>query len=154
MVDAREAKRILLDLRRKNRERQKEWKASMEAQGYRRISVMISAEASRILSEEAKRLDQSKGNVLSDIITNCHKQRNQYISGNTRKTKAPRMAEAGEGKPYDKAAAVKRITELSAQGMSHREIAEKLDAENIPSARGGKWNRGTIAKMIPKKATN
>lgn len=33
-------------------------------------------------------------------------------------------------------------------GLSQGDIAKKLEADGIATARGGRWNRGTVAKMI------
>jgi site-specific DNA recombinase len=44
----------------------------------------------------------------------------------------------------DQATVVRRIFNGYADGMAPRRIASQLNAENIPSPRGGKWNASTI----------
>jgi len=44
----------------------------------------------------------------------------------------------------DQATVIKRIFSEYASGMAPRQIATGLNAESIPSPRGGKWNASTI----------
>jgi DNA invertase Pin-like site-specific DNA recombinase len=46
------------------------------------------------------------------------------------------------------ASTVRRVFQLYTRGHGLREIAERLNAEAVPSARGGKWNHRTIAEMV------
>ncbi|MEM1071476.1 MAG: recombinase family protein [Planctomycetota bacterium] len=46
------------------------------------------------------------------------------------------------------AAIVRRIFELAAAGDSTRRIAEQLNAEAIPSPRGGAWGKTTITRVL------
>jgi DNA invertase Pin-like site-specific DNA recombinase len=47
-------------------------------------------------------------------------------------------------------AAVARILELHAEGMSLRKIAAQLDQEQVPTRKGGPWQYPVIAKLIKK----
>jgi len=69
MVTAQEAKKILLERRRRARERQAEYVAKMREQGFRRIAVMISGEAYQALDAAAKESDKTKSELVSDIIS-------------------------------------------------------------------------------------
>jgi hypothetical protein len=40
------------------------------------------------------------------------------------------------------------ILKLKAEGLSLQKICDRLEADGVASARGGKWNRGTIARMV------
>ena len=40
------------------------------------------------------------------------------------------------------------ILKLKAEGLSLQKICDRLEADGVASARGGKWNRGTVARMI------
>ena len=41
-----------------------------------------------------------------------------------------------------------RILELSESGKSSHEIADKLNAGRVPTARGGRWHSSTVAGVI------
>lgn len=146
MVTAKEAKKILLEQRRRNRERQKEHMRKMREQGYRRIAVLISGEAYKALEQAVKNQDKTKAELVTKAIlsafgggkTKVSIQHNINISTN----------DSVPNRTFDKTSAVKRIMELHAKGSSNKKIAEQLDAEGVPTAKGGKWHRGTIGKMI------
>lgn len=49
----------------------------------------------------------------------------------------------------DKAATLARISALKAEGLTLSGIAARLEAENVPTLRGGaKWNTGTLSKLL------
>ncbi len=48
----------------------------------------------------------------------------------------------------NKAEIENRIRELSGQGKGYQEIADALNADNIPGFRGGTWNRGTVIRIV------
>jgi DNA invertase Pin-like site-specific DNA recombinase len=45
-----------------------------------------------------------------------------------------------------------RVLALRANGMTVRAIAQELEAEGIPTARGGNWQASTVAKILKAKA--
>lgn len=45
-------------------------------------------------------------------------------------------------------AALQRLCELRAQGMSQGRIAEVLNAECVPTAHGGRWHTSTVARVL------
>jgi len=49
-------------------------------------------------------------------------------------------------------AAVRRVHELRSEGLTHRQIAEQMNAEGHPTKRGGQWHRSTIAKVLSRPA--
>lgn len=146
MITAQEAKKILLEQRKRARERQAEHIAKMREQGYRRIAVMISGEAYKALDKAVKERAITKGDLVSDIILDAlmdkglgeNVSRGINISANVN---VPRGT-------FDKEAALNRVLELSAEGLSHQQIAERLTAEGIPTMKGGPWNRGTVGKWL------
>lgn len=146
MVTAIEAKKILLDQRAKNRERQKEYQEKMRAEGYRRVALMISGEAHRFLEEEARRLEMPKGKILSDIIENALKPVNGNIGPIINQSFS--NEKPAPDTSSDREAIMARIMSLSAEGFSHQQIADQLEAEGVPTAKGGKWQRRTVGKMI------
>lgn len=145
MVSEREAKKILLELRKRNKERQKEWKAKMEAQGYKRISVMISGEAHQMLDDEAKRLDLPKGSILNDVIINYFTNNRDNISGNIKQNIKTKI----KNREIDRQTILRRIADLKAEGLSNRAIVAQLEAEGFPTVSGrGKWSAGSVGKFI------
>jgi hypothetical protein len=151
MVTAKEAKRILLEQRRRNRERQKEHMERMRAEGYRRIAVMISGEAHKVLEETAKDTEKTKAELVTNAILATYDEKNVNIQNkNNISTNANIQRETKQKlrSDYDREAALKRMIALSADGLSHRDIAERMTAEGIPTAKGGAWNRGTIGKWL------
>jgi len=46
-----------------------------------------------------------------------------------------------------------RVLALKAQGMTLRAIASTLDAEGIPTARGGQWQASSVSKILNSPAT-
>ena len=49
---------------------------------------------------------------------------------------------------FDPQAAGRRIEALHAQGLSLREIAQRLTSEGIPTRRGGQWHASTVRAVI------
>ena len=48
-----------------------------------------------------------------------------------------------------KAALVARLRALQAEGLSHHAIAERLNAEGLPTLSGrGQWQRGTVGRLL------
>lgn len=64
----------------------------------------------------------------------------------SRPTAAPTTPETG-GKTVDISAAERRILELRAEGMSFQRIADQFNAEEVPTARGGKWYGASVGKI-------
>lgn len=48
----------------------------------------------------------------------------------------------------EEARVVRQVFELAAQGKSEREVCRTLDLHGVPSPRGGKWGKSTIARML------
>jgi len=49
---------------------------------------------------------------------------------------------------FDPQAAGRRIEALNAQGLSLREIAQRLTKEGIPTRRGGQWHASTVRAVL------
>ena len=58
----------------------------------------------------------------------------------------------GGGTPRLEGAAVERIRELAAAGLSLREIAETLTAEGVRTLKGGMWAKETVRKVLGRAA--
>jgi hypothetical protein len=50
------------------------------------------------------------------------------------------------------AALAKEAQELHVQGLSYERIARRWTEADIPTLKGGRWHKGTIAKMIQRHA--
>lgn len=60
-----------------------------------------------------------------------------------------RLAPANRATAMDRAEQLKPIlAELSAAGMSKRQIAAELAARGIPTPRGGRWHAQTVARVL------
>ena len=52
-----------------------------------------------------------------------------------------------------KAQLIQRIEGLVDEGFSLREVADRLNAEGVPTLSGkGRWQRGTLSNLLAKKA--
>lgn len=103
----------------------------------RHILLAFAEEFSRQLSDRCKRaLD---GIASKGFVTN----------GSAYGYKIERVGDRGKYAVIpDEASVVKRIFALRAKGYSHREIVRTLNADKIPSPRGGMWSVGGIAAML------
>lgn len=70
----------------------------------------------------------------------------ESVPATSRPTAAPTTPETG-GKAVDISAAEGRILELRAEGMSFQRIADQFNAEEVPTARGGKWYGASVGKI-------
>ena len=66
------------------------------------------------------------------------------VKRTSRKTRKDRNPNADEGLIKE------RILKHQAAGLSHQKISDALAAENIPTLRGGPWNRGRVGSLIKK----
>lgn len=60
---------------------------------------------------------------------------------------APSKTPETGGKAVDISDAESRILELRAEGMSFQRIADQFNAEEVPTARGGKWHGASVGKI-------
>ena len=60
---------------------------------------------------------------------------------------APSKTPETGGKAVDISDAESRILELRAEGMSFQRIADHFNAEEVPTARGGKWHGASVGKI-------
>jgi site-specific DNA recombinase len=67
----------------------------------------------------------------------------------TKQTLAHKRATGGGGTPRVEAGpAVDRMRELVAGGASLREVARRLNAEGVPTLKGGRWAAQTVRKIL------
>ncbi len=69
------------------------------------------------------------------------------------RTKAALARLKAQGKPYSREvfkddAAIAFMRAEREQGKSYEEIAARLNAEGVKTARGGKWNKGTVYNIL------
>lgn len=143
-----QAKALLVKRQEQSRARQREFSNQKRAKGYKRINAFLSPRAYAVLDRERERTGNNVGDVLSAILEWFDEQR-ESVKPNIVPRGTKRSANALKtDNRFDRAGAMARIMELSAEGFSHREIAERLTAEGIATAKGGAWNRGTVGKII------
>lgn len=65
----------------------------------------------------------------------------------TSRPTAPITTPETGGKAVDISDAEGRILELRAEGMSFQRIADHFNAEEVPTARGGKWHGASVGKI-------
>lgn len=157
-----EAKKYLEKQQKKIRERQKAYVKKQLDKGKRRINTYISSEAGEILDVEMDRTGKGTAEIISDALQFYavhHTDKNSIVNAdsnaviNTTKPVVYRRDTRRESRSvfsqkYDRAQAEARIQELSNQGMGPTEIAGHLEAEGVLSPGGGKWHKGTIARII------
>lgn len=139
MVTAKKVKKILLAQRKRNRERQKEHMEKMRAQGYRRIAVLVSGEAHKALEQAVKDQDKTKSELVTEALVTVYGNLNNKVStninvlcGTTQKTDIDKL-----------------IIQYKDEGMSYQQIADKLNAEGVPTAsEKGIWHKGTISHIM------
>lgn len=57
------------------------------------------------------------------------------------------------GRPVEiDAETAKRIAAMSAAGLSRATIADTLNAEGVPTARGGVWHGSTVGRVLARQA--
>lgn len=69
---------------------------------------------------------------------------------------APRLGLRAEGRQLvpepAEAAVIARVRSLAAEGLPVRAIADRLNAENVPTKRGGRWHATTVARLLRPQA--
>jgi hypothetical protein len=131
--------RYMAEYMRRYRERKAAERAKLRAQAERRepeTQVMLTQilEAVTALSERVARMEAAltrNVNELTDANVNAGKQRSDSSTV---------------------AALAKEAKALHAQGLSYERIARRWTEAGIPTLKGGRWHKGTIAKIIQRHA--
>ena len=118
-----------------------------------RIIELLAIALRRSIAEEEDRL--KKGVVLTEKVEDVPSISN--VSQDKLVLEAPSKGRipfgeqmGGEGREVNKAEVywIKRIQELSAQGLSSEKIAQQLNQEDQNSKRAGKWIRPTVWRIL------
>lgn len=90
------------------------------------------------------------GRFVASMIGAVAELERNLISERTKAALAVKKAQGVKlGRPVTMpAATVARIRMLRAEGLTLRAIVDHLNAENIPTVRGGKWAPATVGKVI------
>ncbi|MBS1715341.1 MAG: recombinase family protein [Armatimonadetes bacterium] len=91
------------------------------------------------------------GEMMAGILVQFAQFERRLIAERTRTALAVKKAQGVRlGRPVDvPSGVVRRIVELRRKGMSLASIAESLNAEGVPTVRGGgKWYASTIGKIL------
>jgi len=141
MVTANEAKKILLEQRKRNQERQKKHVERMKAEGYRRIAVMLSGEAHQALENAAQKTGKTKGELVASAILETYAENDVNVPRGTN-------VSANVNVPRGTIDTDALIMQYRDEGLSYAAIADRLNSDGIPSARGGAWHKGTVANIV------
>ena len=146
MVTAQEAKQILLERRRRARERQAAYMEEMRAKGYKRIAILISGEAYQLLDDAAKNSNSAKSDLLSDIIIKAFTDKNLESVNNV---STDINIKSGKSKNISDIDTDALIMQYRKKGLSYQAIADRLTADFIPTATGKpEWSKGTISNIV------
>jgi Recombinase len=114
------------------------------------LPAIITREVTRYLTSEAFRerlfLPLLKETLSSYLPSDLHRERTRELSGEVARdvTREPASVH--------KAALLRRIQALKSQRLSLQAIADRLNAEGVPTLSGkGRWQKGTIANLLAGK---
>lgn len=96
-------------------------------------------------------LSDPAGEFTANILASAAQYERRLISVRTREGMAQKKAEGavfGRTVDADFLPTYQRVLSMRADGMSMNRIAATLNAEGVPTARGGKWASFTIKRML------
>lgn len=141
MVSAKEAKQTLERLRKRNRERQREFAEKQRKAGYKRIQCFITPGAYERLDDLRSATGKNTGDIVSEAIEGCRREP-------TRPETEPQAATRPLPDDPERAELVERIIGMGAT-MTRAEIAEQLNANGIPTPSGrGAWTENTVNNLV------
>lgn len=104
-----------------------------------------------VLQSPALDLSDPAGEFTANVLASAAQYERRLISSRTREGMAQRKA---EGATFGREVAAeflptyRRILDMHAAGQSYNAIALQLDAEGVPTARGGKWAAATVRRVV------
>jgi len=104
-----------------------------------------------VLQSPALDLSDPAGEFTANVLASAAQYERRLISARTREGMAQRKAEGVHlGRKADAAMfpTYRRILALHSTGESYNAIAKALDAEGIPTARGGRWAAATVRAVV------
>ena len=92
----------------------------------------------------------SNGKLVANVLASVAQWERQAIGERTKAALAEKKAQGARlGRPTEIAESIRqRIAEDRHLGLSMGKIAQRLNAENVPTARGGKWHASTISAVL------
>jgi DNA invertase Pin-like site-specific DNA recombinase len=91
-----------------------------------------------------------QGEMMANVMATFAQFERRLIGQRTREALAIKRASGVRlGRPRTMTPELRRrIRRMRARGMTLARIAEKLEAEGVPTAHGGRWRSGTIYKVL------
>ena len=126
------------DRRKADRERYRRWRENKLASGGKQILLMLTPEAQAVLEREKERTGDPYVRIIQRAIMKLG-------------APAPRIGRGSRHRAPDQQATLDRIRLLwdGGAGLTVREIAQRFNAEGLPTFSGkGRWRHGTVAKLL------
>jgi Recombinase len=148
--------RYMAEYMRRYRERKAAERAKLQAQAEHcepNIEAMLTQilEAVTALSEGVSRMEAALTRNVNELTETPVKRRQVNVKANEL-TEANVNAGKQRSDSSTVAALAKEAQALHAQGLSYERIAQRWTEAGIPTLKGGRWHKGTIAKIIQRHA--
>ena len=144
MVTAQEAKKKLLEIRKKSAERQKAYQEQMKAEGRKRITCWITNEAYQELEKNRKESGDNTGDIISNSLINNNKNVN---SNGIQNVTVPRGT-----LDIEREELIAKIEQMKSQGMTLQQVADQLNSKGIKTPSGrGQWKKHTVDNLMKRK---
>ena len=106
--------------------------------------VNLSFKVPEEIHKKLKVISALSGKPMSDIIIDFVEKQKVVVPSFGGK---PEKVERKKSSNYDAEAIKKKVVELKGQGLSYRQIAERLTEEGFETQRGAGWNKQTLANV-------
>jgi hypothetical protein len=148
--------RYMAEYMRRYRERKAAERAKLQAQAEHcepNIEATLTQilEAVTALSEGVSRMEAALTRNVNELTETPVKRRQVNVKANEL-TEANVNAGKQRSDSSTVAALAKEAQALHAQGLSYERIAQRWTEAGIPTLKGGRWHKGTIAKIIQRHA--
>jgi hypothetical protein len=148
-----EAKELLLQERKKNRQRQRDYVKRKQEEGRKRINTFVSAEAGDFLEDEMRRTHRGYAEIINEalLFLKRAKEGESKVADFSVRMPPPSSAGPHAHPGYDESAVIGRITDLAGQGMNGQEIADILSAEGLITKTGlDRWSKTVVHRWLKK----
>jgi hypothetical protein len=151
-MSAEQAQAHLAKLQKKVRDRQRAYVKRQAQEGKKRIHTFITAKAGELLDDETARTRRPIGDIISDaLVLMLERPKAAPVSRPSSPSTTVRSRSIAPHPDYDEAAAVKRIGELTGQGMNGPDIARQLGREGFITQKGlPHWSKAVVYRWIRK----
>jgi DNA invertase Pin-like site-specific DNA recombinase len=104
---------------------------------------------------------RANGELIANVVISIAQWERRIIGERTRealeeKRRSGTKLGRPEGSGFESISAqvVRRLRRMRARGMTFVAIANRLDADGVPTARGGKWRAGTVQRVLERSGTS